>query len=329
MTESERNSVKVNKKRGPIRIIVSIVVFFVISAMLLLLLSGLLQPKYYFASELRSPETEMWENFYDVPENSLTTVFLGDSDVYCAVDAPRFNDLTGEYAFDMAVSSGSFMEGYYMLQEALRYHKPEVAVLDMNAVIRDYSKNVLMSKRPYQNMKWSKVKWAAYTDPNRGLSKKDLLLRVFTVFDYHDRWKDLSDIDLNPQAYRTNVLGYTPCYDITGWLEHDQFHNEEELEYNEIASYYFDKIVTLCEENDIQLILIKTPKVEWNISYSQLAQGLADKYSLTYIDYNTDENFERLGFDNDKDWRDKFHLNLNGAKKFTDILAEDLKDLIN
>ena len=325
----DRNKAQVNKKAGPVRFIVSGIIFVLICGVILFGMSGLLQPKYYFASSLKSPETEMWENFYDLPENSLTTVFLGDSDVYCGVDAPRFNSLTGEFSFDMAVSSGSFMEGYYLLQEVLRFQKPDTVILDMNAVIRDLSKNELMSKRPYQDMKWSGIKWAAYTDENRALSKKALLKRIFTVFEYHDRWKELSDIDVHPEAYRTNVLGYTPCYEVAEGLFHNKFPQEEELEYNEIASVYFAHIAALCSENDIKLILIKTPKVDWNRSYSELAQGLADRYGLTYIDYNTDENFGRLGLDDTKDWRDKAHLNSSGAKKFTDVLAEDMIQLID
>ncbi len=328
MTDSEK-TIKVNKTAKPARIILSVVSFAALCIVLLVLLSGLLQPKYYFASEFKSPETEMWENFYALPDNSLTTVFVGASDVYCGVDAARFNDLTGESSFDMAVSSGSFVEDYYLLQEVLSHHSPRTVVLDMGAVTRDTSKNVTMSKRPFQDMKWTKIKWAALTDENRGLGKKDLILRFFTVFDYHDRWKELSEIDVHPDAFKTNVLGFAPCYEVGEGLTHDMFYQEEEIEYNEVVLDYFDRIVKLCRENDIELVLMKVPRVKWNISQSSLAEGLASKYGLEYIDYNIDENYFRIGIDDELDWRDAAHLNANGAKKFTDVLAEDLKDLIN
>ena len=329
MTVSKKDDVQVNKTGRPVRRIVSCILFPVICIVLLISMSGLFQPKYYFAAELKSPETEMWENFYDLPKNSLTTVFVGDSNVYCGVDAARFNSITGESSFDLAVSSGCFMEGYYMLREVLRYQKPETVVLDMNSVNRDYSKNVVISKRPFQDMKWSKVKWDALTDDNRGLGKKDILMRMFTVFEYHDRWKTLSEVDFHPDWYKTNVLGYAPSNDIAEGIAHDRFYNEEDLEYDEIASYYFDKIVSLCEENDMKLILIKVPKIDWNVSYMELAEGLAEEYGLDYIDYNADKDYNRIGIDDENDWRDAAHLNVHGAKKFTDVLADDLSDIIN
>ena len=328
MTDKDRNDSKVNKAH-PVRIVLSCVLFVLLCASLLMFAGKLLQPKYYFASELKSPETEMWDNFYALEKNSLTTVFMGDSDVYCGVDAARFNSLTGESSFDMAVSSGSFMEAYYFLQEVLRYQSPRTVVLEMNCVTRDLSKNELMSKRPYQDMRWSKVKWKALTDPNRALSGKELFKRVFTVFEYHDRWRELSDTDLHPEAYRTNVLGYVPCYDIAEDISHDAFYDETETEYNDIATFYFDNIVSLCEQNGIKLILFKTPRIDWNVSYSELADGLAKKYGLEFIDYNYDEKYDRIGIDEETDWRDSAHLNANGAKKFTDALAEDLKKRID
>lgn len=327
MPGNMKNNIHVNKADRFIRLIISCLVFLLLCIVLLISTSGLFQPKYYFAADLKSPETEMWENFYDLPENSLTTVFVGDSSVYCGVDTARFNSLTGESSFDLAVSSGCFMEGYYMLQELLRYQKPKTVVLDMNSVTRDYSKNAVMSMRPFQDMKWSKVKWDALTDKNRGLGKKDILMRIFTIFEYHDRWKELSDVDVHPDMYKTNVLGYAPSNDIGEGLYHDRFSIEEDLEYNEIPSYYFDKIVSLCDEHDMKLILIKVPKIDWNISHMELSEDLAEEYGLDYIDYNVDTNYYRIGIDDEKDWRDASHLNVHGAKKFTDILAEDLQIL--
>lgn len=329
MQENMENNAQVNKKGESIRIALSCLSFLIAFIVLLITISGLLQPKYYFAAELNSPETEMWENFYNLPENSLTVVFVGDSSVYCGVDTARFNSLTGEHSFDLAVSSGCFMEGYYMLQEVLRYQEPKAVVLDMTNVNCDLSKNEVISKRPFLDMKWSKVKWDALTDENRGLGKEDILMRIFTIFEYHDRWKELSEVDFHPDVYKTNVLGYAPCNDIAEGLHHDRFSIEENLEYNEISSYYFDKIVSLCDERDMKLILIKVPQINWNVSYMELSKGLAEKYGLDYIDYNVDTNYYRIGIDDEKDWRDAYHLNVHGAKKFTDILAEDMRTAIN
>ena len=42
--------------------------------------TAVLQPKYYFAS-MASPETEVWDSFYEQPEDSIDLIFLGSSHV--------------------------------------------------------------------------------------------------------------------------------------------------------------------------------------------------------------------------------------------------------
>ncbi|MCC8121548.1 MAG: hypothetical protein LIO42_06160, partial [Oscillospiraceae bacterium] len=112
--------------------------------------------------------------------------------------------------------------------------------------------------------------------------------------------------------------------------------DDPEADVREMYDYqvaYFEKIVDYCRENDIELLLFKTPKGSWTLSDSNQVQTLADSCGLTYLDFNYEELLEAIGFDITTDMKDKDHLNTSGADKLSDYLADyaaaqyDLPDL--
>ncbi|MCD8007840.1 MAG: hypothetical protein LUF68_02715, partial [Clostridiales bacterium] len=87
---------------------------------------------------------------------------------------------------------------------------------------------------------------------------------------------------------------------------------------------YFDKIYTYCQENDMELLLVKTPKYSWIGSDAAQVQALADSYGLTYIDFNWEAMLTAIGFDINTDMKDYDHLNVLGAEKLSDWLCDYL-----
>ena len=83
------------------------------------------------------------------------------------------------------------------------------------------------------------------------------------------------------------------------------------------------KIYELCEKNDVRLVLATVPSANtWNKGKSDTVKQLADKYDLTYYDYNTQLP---QGFDwttGSKDGGN--HLNYAGAATVTKDLAAKL-----
>ena len=86
----------------------------------------------------------------------------------------------------------------------------------------------------------------------------------------------------------------------------------------------FLKMIEYCEKNNIQLVLIKTPKEDWNKTKMQQVQALADQYGITFIDFNTSEMLKKTGIIVEEDMWDKEHLNIRGVKKLTDYVSEYL-----
>jgi hypothetical protein len=86
-----------------------------------------------------------------------------------------------------------------------------------------------------------------------------------------------------------------------------------------------NRIVELCKENNIELVLFKIPAPEWYKSQSQGAQELADELGLTYLElyYDIDE----MGLDSSVDYRDKKdHVNQTGAEKVTQYMLDYIEE---
>ena len=96
---------------------------------------------------------------------------------------------------------------------------------------------------------------------------------------------------------------------------------------------YFDKIIKLCKENDIRVILVVTPVTERMIlEYSNLDDifsqyiDLAKEYNCEYYDFNLDKNRMKL-YSEESSFYDNTHMSDSGAEIFSNRLTEIIEDV--
>ena len=92
----------------------------------------------------------------------------------------------------------------------------------------------------------------------------------------------------------------------------------------EEAAAWLEKIVSLCEENDIELILYTAP---YQAPESEQAifnglDGYAKEHGLRYRNMMYD--MDAIGLDPESDFIDEGHVNCCGQEKLTRFLAETL-----
>lgn len=126
------------------------------------------------------------------------------------------------------------------------------------------------------------------------------------------------------------ATGYKECM-IDSDIEKDAIktiarHTPSE-EYVDINIEYLNKIATLCYNNNIRLFFITTPTLptyynkidndRWSYTTS-VVNNICLKYNASYYSYLNDERFET------SDFFDIDHLCHKGAKKFSNILKEEI-----
>lgn len=96
---------------------------------------------------------------------------------------------------------------------------------------------------------------------------------------------------------------------------------------------YFDKIIKLCKENDIRVILVVTPVTERMIfEYSNLDDifsqyiDLAKEYNCEYYDFNLDKHRKKL-YSEESSFYDNTHMSDSGAEIFSNRLTEIIEDV--
>ena len=95
-------------------------------------------------------------------------------------------------------------------------------------------------------------------------------------------------------------------------------------DFGENAIAYLDKIRLLCEENGIELILVRAPiEYGWYEQWDANVEKYAEQYGLTYLNFC--DYVDEIGIDMSVDTYDAgLHLNIYGAEKLSSYFGKYL-----
>lgn len=234
-------------------------------------------------------------------ENTIDVLVLGDSESYTSVSPMQLFDETGITSYICGQSAQRIIETYHVLETALQTQNPKLVMIETNTFFRHKGANEEASAETFENLQYQ-----------------------FQLFRYHNLWKQLF---YGSSDTRSDYKGFV----IRDWSQAytggEYMHpSDKEREVNEHICGYMDKIVELCKENDIQILLYSAPSPKnYNSAKHNGLQKFADKYGVDYIDLNY--AVEDLGINWKTDTADKGdHLNLNGAQKVTTYIGSFLKE---
>lgn len=291
--------------------------------------------------------TAVIDGFYELENNSIDVIFLGSSQVMTAVSPMQIYNDTGISSYNLGTEQQNLVTSYYLLEEALRFQSPKVVVLDMLFLFPYYNESALNSKeefvrKSFDYMKWSANKWEAINTICTLDNTHKIQNYLFPFLRYHSRWAELNSSDFtylfknkeNPLK-GFSIVTDNEVFDFSGFSLSTSSAQGTPVD---TMLFYFEKIVSTCQENDIHLLLIKTPRGNgsWGEAYHNTVQTLAEKYDLPFLDYNEKTLFEAINFNPDTDYQDASHVNYYGAVKITKHLScylsnhyDDLEDIRN
>ncbi len=294
-----------------------------ILAVLLAALQRLLMPKYMTGIL----EGGMIEEYYD-EDKDHDVIFIGDCEVY-----ENFSPavLWEEYGINSYIRGSAEQlpwQSYYLMEETLKYEKPDVIVFNVLAMEFNEPQKESYNRMTLDGMKWSKSKIDSI---NASMTEEENFIEyVFPILRYHSRWNQLSEDDFKYFWKKEDVTfnGYYMRVDVLPAENVPEGRPLADYSFGDNAYHYLDKMTELCEENGVELVLIKAPSLYpyWYDEWDQQMADYAREHNLKY--YNFLETAEEIGLDFSQDTYDAgLHLNLSGAEKmsryFGKILAED------
>lgn len=296
------------------RVIAVGLVLFII----LYLLQRLLVPKYITGIV----EGAFVSEYYREENKDFDVIFVGDCEVY-----ENFSPvaLWNEYGINSYIRGSAqqyIWQSYYLLEDTLRYHKPKVVVFNIQSLQYDESQSEAYNRMTLEGMKWSSAKVgsieASMTEDEHFIDY------VFPILRYHDRWKELTSDDVK-YMFQTKPITFNGYYmrtDVLPAKDVPEGRPMEDYSFGDKAWKYMDKIRTLCEENDIELVLIKAPSLYpyWYDEYEAQVEDYASKYNLTYINFLEHQDETKVDYNTDT-YDGGLHMNLSGAEKLSHYIG--------
>ncbi len=304
--------------------ILKYVITIALIVFVLVFVQKLFMPKY--VSDVT--EGRLISEYYQ-EEMDHDVLFVGDCEVYeNFIPAELWQDY-GINSYIRGSAQQLIWQSYYLLEDALRYEKPDVVIFNVLSMKYDKPQKEAYNRMSIEGMRWSKSKIDCI---NASMTQKESFIDyVFPILRYHSRWSELTAEDIE-HINDTDVRFHNGYYMRVDAKPAENIPEPEILgDYNfgENAYKYLDKLTKLCKDEGIELILIKAPSLYpyWYPEWEEQIEKYAFENNLTYINFL--ELQDELGMDWSKDTYDAgLHLNYYGGMKVTKYLGDYLRNEI-
>ena len=272
----------------------------------------------------------VFEDFYDLPENSVDAVFIGSSGAREYYSAVTGLVEEGTAMFPLAVSNMPFCAFKYMITEVEKTQDPSVYLIEIRDIplswVEDYN-----IRKVSDSMKYSRNRFAvidkmlehyAILHPDQQVNKWDY---YFSYGTYHWRWEEIGRDDFGAEPVWQGFSIYTTTTPLEPFIGLPAAEPVAITEYNEIL---LNDLFDFCSGLDAEVLFVETPAHYTEEHRSNLAytKNRILEAGFEILDMNSDEVLTELGFDYSRDFRALDHVNVYGALKVTDYLAAYVRE---
>ncbi len=265
---------------------------------------------------------------YKQDNDSVDVLVLGSSHAFENVNTGVLYDSYGMAAYVLAGSVQPYWNTYYYLMEALKTQTPKLIVLDaFGSTFNDeYSDNSRIIKNTlgirdiairYKALKVSSPKDKFY----------DYLLSYRL---WHSRYTEFGASDF-PQYYKRPFWYYYKGFGVNFTTKSQNKPDPDKITTETPlfpkSEEYYRKIIELCKQENIPLLIVKSPYIlnEDSMKKYNMSKKIADEYGVPFINFNSSKYYNSMKLDFSKDFADINHLNYMGNVKYTKALAEEIK----
>lgn len=277
-----------------------------------------------------------------VYEDEIDVLIMGSSQAHSSFDAAYLTQQLNKSTVVLASGSQDIKQTYFNLLEVLKYQKPDIVFIESHSVIDDtlswMMKNnnhgLILINLDGMKMSLTKLRSAFSTMGFEGYG-------VFQIMRNAGKTQRLISA-LSNIGKRTRNIFYPRNYVLNqarGYALFDATQDFGEKKWNDnlvpVIDYdfvlpkenvkYMEKIIRLCDKNDIDLEFVKVPQVK----KSEMTSGhlamirLIEEKNYDVNAYNLMDPTVGLDFEMD-DFGDINHLNAKGSKKTSDWLLNHL-----
>ncbi len=266
------------------------------------------------------------QNFYRQPKGSVDVLLVGNSHSGINIDTASLWNEYGIAAYNLWGGVQPLWNSYHFLVEALKYQRPKLVVLEITATVSDYEYSEEQNRlKNIAGMKLSGNKLEAVKASAPEDSRLNLLLGLPL---YHGRFDEVCEEDFENFPWSKGLENYKGSYLLYGTGNY-RFESAEGVdtcrEIMDKEREYLIKCIELCRDENIPLLLLKTPALErtWEQEIYNTVSKIADEYSLEFINMNLMDG--EVGI-TAGDWSLDRHMNGSGARKVAEYLGRYISE---
>ena len=309
--------------------------FLLILTVLLGVYFRIVTPKYY-TDQIYSTTTT-YRGFYNLKKDSLDVIFLGSSHGSTSFIPQELYDSYGIRSYNLSCEMQNLATSYYWLKEALLTQHPKAVVIECTMLVTDLSEEEQLedyycTKKALDVMHFGLNKYRASAEM-ADYFDKSISDFMWPNVSYHERWKSLENKDFSSLKWDkfSEMRGYT-VIPIESKKKFKGYNlNVKNLEksaktISEENQKRMDRIVSLCSDNDIELILTVTPARSLKSDACLAVEKYAEDNGLAFIDFDETKVLNEMKYDFKTMNSDKGHLNIRGAEKVSNYIGSYLAD---
>ena len=278
------------------------------------------------------------EGFYQEERNSLDVVLIGASDMYTSFMPGRAYEQYGFTGYLLASESITAEGVKTAVKEIVRTQHPGLIVIEANAFLygnADNESNEAHIHKFFDNLPLSTNKLEYI---QRKVPADQQMEYIFPLIKYHGLWTEYPDrffmmaSNLSLDVRGFNVLkGFRTtaqiiktdkkCYNDMISDEHGELDLDPDLQKELI------ELLSYCEEKELNVIFVRARQYVTDETYNRVKRSnkMASIVREQGFSYYTFENDAvQIGIDENRDFYNEDHMNVYGALKFTDYLADKL-----
>ncbi|MCL2564268.1 MAG: hypothetical protein FWE24_00450 [Defluviitaleaceae bacterium] len=282
---------------------------------------------------------QRFDDFYNMPPNTLDLIFLGSSHSYCTFDPEKIDEVMGTNSFQLGMPLQHPDASYFTFREVLRTQSPDTVVVTLSwsllqddfsmqqidhlfpvldgrgeGLRNDILENMFpLNQRVKFNIAPIRFQHAFFAYTNN---------RLMTYFREEHDLRIILDFGEGREYYRSR--GYIFASYIMTPAEYERIENSPPRNVRNwrpspVQVNYVERIAQLAYDEGISLVFVTAPVsnvylatyINYEAIHNQV-RNLAERLDVPYLDFNM------LNIDGqmflDEHFRDARHLNDNGAQ---------------
>jgi hypothetical protein len=259
---------------------------------------------------LKAKSGDNYSTNYGIRSCKDDILIMGASELRHGIVSKKIADSMDMTCYNLGRDGLNIYFQYAVLNEILKRYKPKIIVVSINCL--EESENAVNGLFPY-SADYRDIKELIYEI--KPMEKYRLFIKSYC---YNSL---LIKIIQGLVQNEPNTAGYKPLFAVSKNMRLSP--EPYTIGISERTLTYFEKFMNLCKNAGCKVYVLETPKYQtiFNQEENKKIKELVNKYNANYISFRNDTTF----INHPELYKDKTHLNDNGAQIFTSMVIQNMK----